>query len=74
MALSPELKYRLLLELSQKISRTLELHGVLRELLHTLASAMAYDAAGVFVLNRSVPLAPAGGGQLIAGMVQEAMA
>jgi len=70
MALSPELKYRLLLELSQKISRTLELHGVLRELLQTLASAMAYDAAGVFVLNRSVPLAPAGEGQLIAGMVQ----
>lgn len=70
MALSPELKYRLLLELSQKISRTLELHGVLRELLHTLASAMAYDAAGVFVLNRSVPLASAGDGQLIAGMAQ----
>lgn len=70
MALSPELKYRLLLELSQKISRTLELHGVLRELLRTLASAMSYDAAGVFVLNRSVPLAPAGEGQLIAGMMQ----
>jgi serine phosphatase RsbU (regulator of sigma subunit) len=70
MALSPELKYRLLLELSQKISRTLELHGVLRELLHTLASAMAYDAAGVFVLHHSVPLAPTGEGQLIAGMAQ----
>jgi serine phosphatase RsbU (regulator of sigma subunit) len=70
MALSPELKYRLLLELSQKISRTLELPAVLQELLRTLASAMPYDAAGVFVLNRSVPLVAAGDSQMIAGMVQ----
>jgi serine phosphatase RsbU (regulator of sigma subunit) len=68
--LSPELKYRLLLELSQKISRTLELPEVLDELLLTLRSTIAYDAAGVFVLNRRVPLAPAGEGQLIAGMAQ----
>jgi sigma-B regulation protein RsbU (phosphoserine phosphatase) len=70
MTLSPELKYRLLLELSQKISRTLVLDSVLEELLRTLASAVAYDAAGVFVLNRSVPLVPAGDDHLIAGMVQ----
>jgi sigma-B regulation protein RsbU (phosphoserine phosphatase) len=70
MALSAEIKYRLLLELSQKISRTLDLQEVLEELLRTLRSAIGYDAAGVFVLNRTVPLGPAADGNLIAGMVQ----
>jgi sigma-B regulation protein RsbU (phosphoserine phosphatase) len=68
MALTAERKYRLLLELSQKISRTLDLPAVLAELLAALRSAMAYDAAGVFVLNRAVPLRP--DANLIAGMVQ----
>lgn len=70
MALSAEFKYRLLLELSQKISRTLDLQQVLDELLRTLRSAIGYDAAGVFVLNRAVPLGLASDGNLIAGMVQ----
>ena len=68
MALSPERKYRLLLELSQRISRTLDLEAVLEDLLQALRSAMAYDAAGVFVLNRAVPLRA--DGNLIAGMLQ----
>jgi serine phosphatase RsbU (regulator of sigma subunit) len=68
MALTAERKYRLLLELSQRISRTLDLTAVLDDLLQALRSAVAYDAAGVFVLNRAVPLQP--NANLIAGMAQ----
>ena len=70
MTLTPELKYRLLLELSQRISRTLDLQAVLHDLLQALRSAIAYDAAGVFVLNRAVPLMRRNDPNLIAGMLQ----
>jgi phosphoserine phosphatase RsbU/P len=70
MTLPSELRYRLLLELSQRISRTLDLPVVLNDLLHVLRSAVAYDAAGVFVLNRAVPLVGRADPNLIAGMVQ----
>ncbi len=70
MTLSPELKYRLLLDLSQRVSRTLDLQVVLRDLLQALRPAVAYDAAGVFVLNRAVPLIRRSDPNLIAGMVQ----
>jgi phosphoserine phosphatase RsbU/P len=68
--LTPELKYRLLLDLSQRISRTLDLQAVLEDLLQALRPAVAYDAAGVFVLNRAVPLIRRADPNLIAGMVQ----
>jgi phosphoserine phosphatase RsbU/P len=68
--LTPERQYRLLLELSQKISRSLDLQQVLEELLEALQTAIDYDAAGVFVLHRSVPLLGRGEPNLIAGMVQ----
>ena len=68
--LTPERQYRILLELSQKISRSLDLQQVLEELLEALRSAIEYDAAGVFVLHRSVPLLGRGEPNLIAGMVQ----
>ena len=68
MALTAERKYRLLLELSQRISRTLDLEAVLDDLLQALRSAVAYDAAGVFVLTHAVPLRP--DANLIAGMLQ----
>jgi sigma-B regulation protein RsbU (phosphoserine phosphatase) len=68
MTLTAERKYRLLLELSQRISRTLDLEAVLADLLHALRSAVAYDAAGVFVLTHAVPLRP--DANLIAGMLQ----
>jgi phosphoserine phosphatase RsbU/P len=67
-ATSPEVQFRLLMELSQKISRTLDLQEVLDELLAALRSAIDYDAAGVFVLNRRVPLGGPPAGDLIAGM------
>jgi sigma-B regulation protein RsbU (phosphoserine phosphatase) len=68
--LSPDLKVRLLLDLSQRISRTLDLEAVLRDLLQALRPAVAYDAAGVFVLNRAVPLIRRADPNIIAGMVQ----
>ena len=70
MTLPAELRYRVLLELSQRISRTLDLQVVLEDLLQALRSAISYDAAGVFVLNRSVPIARRRDSNLIAGMVQ----
>jgi sigma-B regulation protein RsbU (phosphoserine phosphatase) len=66
--LSPEAKYRLLLKLSQEIGRSLDLQEVLAYLLEAVRSAVAYDAAGVFVLNRSVRLGQEAGGRMIAGM------
>ena len=64
----PEVRYRVLLTLSQEISRTLDLQEILDHLITALRSVVAYDAAGVFVLNRSVPLAGSGATNLIAGM------
>src|SRR5512139_2785329 len=69
MTLPAELKYRVLLELSQRASRTLDLPVVLNDLLQALHSAVAYDAAGVFVLNRAVPLFHRADQNVIAGMV-----
>jgi sigma-B regulation protein RsbU (phosphoserine phosphatase) len=68
--LPSELRYRLLLELSQRISRTLDLQVVLDDLLRVLRSTVPYDAAGVFVLNRAVPLIRPTDPNLIAGMAQ----
>jgi sigma-B regulation protein RsbU (phosphoserine phosphatase) len=70
MTLPAELRYRVLLELSQRISRTLDLQVVLDDLVRALRSVIAYDAAGVFVLNRAVPLLGRADPNLIAGMVQ----
>lgn len=66
--LSPEAKYRLLLKLSQEIGRSLDLQEVLEYLLESVRTAVQYDAAGVFVLNRSVQLGQDTGGRMIAGM------
>jgi len=66
--LSPEAKYRLLLKLSQEIGRSLDLQEVLEYLLESVRTAVQYDAAGVFVLNRSVRLGQDTGGRMIAGM------
>ncbi|MCM2256855.1 MAG: SpoIIE family protein phosphatase [Vicinamibacteria bacterium] len=66
----PELKYRLLLELAQRISRSLDLQDVLDHLLVSLRAAIPYDAAGVFVLRQSVPGADALKSHLIAGVAR----
>ncbi len=64
----PDFKYRLLLDISQQISRTIELEEVVSRLLRSVRSVVAYDAAGIFVLNRNVPFGPDAGTNLIAGM------
>jgi serine phosphatase RsbU (regulator of sigma subunit) len=63
-----DIKYRLLLEISQQISRTIDLQEVLNHLLQSLRSVVDYDAAGIFVLNRNVPFGPGAGTNMIAGM------
>src|SRR5262245_53536911 len=63
-----QLRYRLLLDLSRRLSRTLDLQEMLSDLLKSLHTAVPYDAAGVFVLSRSVP--ESRGSNLIAEMAQ----
>jgi phosphoserine phosphatase RsbU/P len=65
-----QLRYRLLLDLSRRVSRTLDLQEMLSDLLKSLRTAVPYDAAGVFVLNRSMPATGARGSNLIAEMAQ----
>lgn len=65
-----EQRYHLLLDLSRRLSRTLDLQEMLSDLLKSLRTAVPYDAAGVFVLNRSVSALAGGGSNLIAGMAQ----
>ena len=66
----PELKYRLLLEISQRISRTLDLETILSSLLQSIRSVIEYDAGGIFILRRKVPLRPKSQGLLIEGMTR----
>ena len=63
-----EVQYRLLLEISQQISRTIDLEETLAHLLESLRSVLDYDAAGIFVLNRRVPADTRFGADMIAGM------
>lgn len=70
----PDAKYRLLLDISQEISRTFDLQEVVTHLLTTVRALVEYDAAGIFVLHRNVlagpPLGRRGaiGGNVIAAM------
>jgi sigma-B regulation protein RsbU (phosphoserine phosphatase) len=68
--LSTASRYRLLLQMSQKVSGTLDLQAVLMHLLVALESAVGYDAAGIFVLRRSVPWADPDARHLIAGVAR----
>ena len=73
----PDAKYRLLLDISQKISRTFDLQEVVDDLLAAVRSVVEYDAAGVFVLHRNAPFGPSLGrpsGPAIGGDVIAAMA
>jgi len=67
--LTPEFKCGLLLEISEKVRGTLELEDVLNNLIETLRSVVDYDAAGIFVLSRTIlPLTPGLRTNLIAGV------
>ena len=50
-----DVPYDLLVELSDQISRTVDLQDVVRHLLEGVRAVVDYDAAGIFVLNRAVP-------------------
>ncbi len=63
-----DVKYRLLLEISQQISRTIDLQDVVDHLLRSVRAVVDYDAAGIFVLKRRAPFGSDFGASLIAGM------
>ena len=65
---SSETTYRLLLNISQQISRTMDLQDVVAGLLGSVRSVVDYDAAGIFVLHRNVPFNPVSGANMIAAM------
>jgi phosphoserine phosphatase RsbU/P len=52
--LTLERKFRLLLEVSNKISATLDVEELLSHLIDTLKSVVGYDAAGIYVIKRHV--------------------
>ncbi len=61
-------RYELLLEMSQRISRTFELSEILQHLLDIVRQVVPYDAAGVFVLNESLNMPGQQAGRRIAAM------
>jgi sigma-B regulation protein RsbU (phosphoserine phosphatase) len=71
MELSAETKYRLLLEITQKLRDTFDLDEILNLILETLQKYLVCDAAGIFILNRDLPAMQYGfSGHLIAGVAQ----
>jgi phosphoserine phosphatase RsbU/P len=60
--------YRLLLEISQQISQTIDLQDVVSHLLASVRAVVGFDAAGIFVLHRRMPFGPAIGTNLISAM------
>ena len=68
-AVTAEAKYRLLLEILQKLSGTLDLEKILSHLLDAVGLVVSYDAAGIFVLNRGeLPIGKGPMTNLIAGV------
>ena len=51
--LSTEAKLRLLLDITQKISRSLDLDEVLNLVMDTLGSLLPYDAAGIYLIEHA---------------------
>src|SRR5512135_1237216 len=52
-SLTAEVKYRLLLQISEKIIGTLKLEDILDHLLDAVRLVVTYDAAGIFILSRT---------------------
>lgn len=66
---SAEKKFQLLLQISEKISGTLDLDEVLNHLIDTARSVVSYDAAGIFVLTQTaLPFRDGGSAGLISGI------
>jgi sigma-B regulation protein RsbU (phosphoserine phosphatase) len=58
-------KLRLLLEITKKISRSLDLEEVLAQVMDTLASLLPYDAAGIYIIRRDPHTTEGGTSSLI---------
>lgn len=64
----PPLRYGILLEMAQRISRTFDLSEILHYLVEAVRQVVPYDAAGVFVLNRSLAMSVDNADRVIAAM------
>ena len=58
-------KLRLLLEITKKISRSLNLEEVLAQVMDTLDSLLPYDAAGIYIIRRDPHVSEGGTSSLI---------
>src|ERR1044072_8080518 len=64
-ALTEAEKLRLLLEITRKISRSLDLEEVLAQVMDTLDSLLPYDAAGIYIIRRDPHLSEGGTTSLV---------
>src|SRR5215213_4245853 len=64
-ALTVAEKLRLLLEITRKISRSLNLEEVLAQVMDTLDSLITYDAAGIYIIRRDPHATDGGSSSLI---------
>src|ERR671928_1251463 len=64
-ALTVAEKLRLLLEITRKISRSLNLEEVLSQVMDTLDSLIPYDAAGIYIIRRDPHISEGGTASLI---------
>src|ERR1051325_1451709 len=64
-ALTVAEKLRLLLEITRKISRSLNLEEVLAQVMDTLHSLLPYDAAGIYIIRRDPHISEGGTSSLI---------
>lgn len=58
-------KLRLLLEITKKISRSLNLEEVLAQVMDTLDSLLPYDAAGIYIIRRDPHISEGGTSSLV---------
>ncbi|MDQ3803742.1 MAG: SpoIIE family protein phosphatase [Acidobacteriota bacterium] len=58
-------KLRMLLEITRKISRSLNLEEVLAQVMDTLDSLLPYDAAGIYIIRRDPHLSEGGSSTLV---------
>ncbi|HEX7317957.1 MAG TPA: GAF domain-containing SpoIIE family protein phosphatase [Pyrinomonadaceae bacterium] len=63
--LSMEGKLRLLLEITRKISRSLNLEEVLAQVMDTLDQLLPYDAAGIYIIRRDPHVSEGGTASLV---------
>src|SRR5215210_6625638 len=58
-------KLRMLLEITRKISRSLDLEEVLAQVMDTLSQLLPYDAAGIYIIRRDPHLSEGGTTSLV---------